>query len=127
MHDPEVRTIRGCDRPDVDDGYAEELSFQGTDATTVEVYLSVTSLYHRQTRSRWLARMTEVLGWVDTAQTRKLRSWLAASADAPGGDGYVDGLPIFFFVRTDAWEKETFGGLRAECATDIEDLSPCER
>jgi hypothetical protein len=123
---PQVRTIRSCDRPDVDDGYGEELSFQGTGTATIEVYLSVSSLYHRQTRSRWLAEMTEVLGWVDTEQTRELRAWLAASADAPGGEGYVDGLPISFLVRTDTWEKETFGVVRAECATDVEDLSSCE-
>ncbi|WP_204911834.1 hypothetical protein [Microlunatus spumicola] len=122
---PEVRTIRGCDRPDADDGYGQELSFQGTGTATVEVYLSVTSLYHRDTRSRWLAEMTEVLGWVDTGQTRELRAWLAASADAPGGEGYVDGLPISFLVRAGTWEKETFGVVRAECAR-FDDLSSCE-
>ncbi len=124
---PQVESIRGCDRPaGADQDYGEELSFQGTDTGTVEIYLSVRSLYHRQTRSAWISRMTDVLGWVDTDQNRELLAWLAASADAPGGEGYVDGLPIFFLVRDDTWEKETFGGIRAECATSADDISACE-
>lgn len=124
---PQVRTIRGCDRPaGGDDAYSEELSFQGTDAVTTEVYLSVRSVYHRQTRREWIRRMTDVLGWVDTGQTRQLRAWLGASADAPGGECYVDGLGISFLVRDDTYEKETFGVIRAECATSIEDISACE-
>ena len=57
---------------------------------------------------------------------RELRDWLAASADAPGAEGYVDGLPISFLVRNDAWEKETFGVVRAECASSADDISGCE-
>ncbi len=121
---PQVQTIRGCER--VYGDYFEELSFQGTDRHTTEVYLSVTSTYHRKTRSHWIRTMDQTMSWTDTDQTRAVRAWLDASQDAPGADGYVDGLPVWFRVRTDTYAKETFGGIRAECATSIEDLSGCD-
>lgn len=121
---PQVQTIRSCEK--VDGNYYEELSFQGTDRYTTKVYLSVSSTYHRQTRSHWISAMDQVMSWIDTDQTRAVRVWLAASRDAPGAYSYVDGLPISFVVRTDTYEKETFGVIKADCATSIEDLSSCD-
>lgn len=121
---PQVNTIRACERGDGD--YYEELSFQGTDRYTSEIYLSVTSTYHRQTRTHWIKAMSEVVGWADTDQTQAVRAWLDASREAPGADAYVEGHPIYFLVRNDTYTKETFGGLRADCATSIEDLSSCD-
>lgn len=121
---PQVDTIRACEKGD--SGYHEELSFQGIDRYTTEIYLSVTSTYHRQTRAHWIEAMSEVVGWADTGQTKALRAWLDSSQDAPGATAYVDGLPIYFLVRNDTYTKETFGGLRADCATRIEDLSSCD-
>ncbi|GAB2594254.1 hypothetical protein GCM10009593_38760 [Microlunatus antarcticus] len=102
---PQVQTIRSCEK--VDGNYYEELSFQGTDRYTTEVYLSVTSTYHRQTRSQWIRAMDQVMSWIDTDQTRAVRVWLAASQDAPGAYGYVGGLPISFVVRTDTRRRRS--------------------
>lgn len=120
---PQVGTIRSCQRSD--NGYHYDLGLQGTDAYTTSVYLSVSSTYHTRTRDHWLEEMGRALGWVDTGQTRSVRTWLADSVDAPGAEGYVDGLPVTFLVRHDAWTKETFGGIAAECAVSIDDLSGC--
>ena len=69
--------------------------------------------------------MAVVLTWLGTEQGRDLSSWLAQSADAPGAESYVDGLPISFFVRADEYTKETFGGVAAECAPYVNDISSC--
>lgn len=121
---PQVQTVRGCER--TVDGYFYDLWLQGTDTLSTSVYLSVTATYQRRTRSLWLRTMDEVLGWVDTGQTRAVRGWLAGSADAPGADGYVGGLHVSFLVRDDAWTKETFGGISTECARFVEDISGCD-
>lgn len=121
---PQVQTIRSCARSD--GAYDDDLWLQGTDTYTTSVSLSVSSIYHTRTRRHWIQTMTETMGWVDTDQTRAVRTWLADSADAPGADGYVDGLPISFLVRTDTRDKETFGGIAAECAANIDDISSCD-
>jgi hypothetical protein len=90
------------------------------------LYLSVTATYRIRTRSHWVDEMAVALTWVDTEQGRNLSSWLAESADAPGADSYVDGLPITFLVRTDEYRKETFGGVTAECGRIVDDISSCE-
>jgi len=89
------------------------------------VELSITSDYRTATRARWVELMDQTLGWVDTAQTRSVRTWLAASADAPGAQAYVDGLPISFHTRIDEYTKETFGGISAECAPTVDDITAC--
>ena len=95
---PEVTSIRSCQR--TVDGYRDDLWLQGTDTFTTSVELEhqrPTTAQH--TRARWVAVMDQTLGWVDTAQTRSVRTWLAASADAPGAQAYVDGLPVSFHIR----------------------------
>ena len=86
-------------------GYSFELWMQGTDSYVTTLYLSVTARYRTETRSRWVDEMAVVLTWVDTQQGRNLSSWLAHSADAPGADSYVDGLPISFLVRADEYRR----------------------
>jgi hypothetical protein len=120
---PEVTSIRSCQR--TVDGYGDDLWLQGTDTFTTSVILSVTSDYRTATRDRWVRVMDQTLAWVDTAQTRSVRSWLAASADAPGAQSYVDGLPVSFHIRVDEYTKETFGGILAECAPTIDDITAC--
>jgi hypothetical protein len=120
---PEVTSIRSCQR--TVDGYGDDLWLQGTDTFTTSVNLSISSDYRTATRERWVAVMDETLAWVDTAQTRSVRTWLAASADAPGADVYVDGLPISFRTRVDEYTKETFGGILAECAPTVDDITAC--
>ena len=82
-------------------------------------------LPHSHARARWVELMDQTLGWVDTAQTRSVRTWLAASADAPGAQAYVDGLPVSFHTRVDEYTKETFGGISAECAPTVDDITAC--
>ena len=120
---PEVTSIRSCRR--TVDGYRDDLWLQGTDTFTTSVNLSVTSDYRTATRARWVTEMDQVLGWVDTAQTRDVRAWLTASADAPGAQSYVGGLPVSFHTRVDEYTKETFGGILAECAPTVDDISAC--
>ena len=121
---PQVQTIRGCTRKA--GGYAFDLWMQGTDRYVTTLDLSVTATYHNRTRSHWVDEMAVVLTWVETEQGRNLASWLVASADAPGAEGYGDGLRIFFLVRADEYTKETFGGVAAECARSVDDISNCE-
>ena len=121
---PQVQTIRGCTRKE--GGYSFDLWMQGTDTYVTTLDLSVTATYHNRTRSHWIDEMAVVLTWVDTEQGRNLSSWLAGSADAPGADSYVDGLRISFKVRADEYTKETFGGVTAECAPSVDDISHCE-
>ena len=109
---PEVTTIRGCQR--TVDGYHDDLWLQGTDTFTTSVDLSVTSDYRTATRARWVELMDQTLGWVDTAQTRSVRTWLAASADAPGAQAYVDGLPSPSTPASTSTPRRTFGGISAE-------------
>jgi hypothetical protein len=97
---------------------------QGTDTYVTTLYLSVTARYRTETRSRWVDEMAAALTWVDTE--RNLSSWLARSADAPGADSYVYGLPISFLVRAEGYTKETFGGVVAECGRLGNDISGCE-
>lgn len=121
---PEVTTIRSCQR--TVGGYRDDLWLQGTGTSTTSLQLSVSATYQRHTRGRWVGTMGEALGWVDTDQTRALRAWLAASSEAPGGDTYVGGLRLSFLVRDDTYGKETFGGVSADCAPTVDDLSSCE-
>lgn len=121
---PEIQTIRGCVR--TEGGYRYDLWLQGTDRYVSALSLSVTASYRTRTRSRWVDEMTVVLTGMDTEQGRRLAVWLAQSADAPGADGYVDGLPISFLVRADEYTKETFGGVTPECGRYIDDISRCE-
>jgi len=121
---PQVQTIRACTRSE--GGYFFDLWMQGTDTYVTTLYLSVAASYHNRTRSNWVDEMAVVLTWLDTEQGRTLSSWLAQSADAPGADSYVDGLPISFLVRADEYTKETFGGVTSECGRNIEDISSCE-
>jgi hypothetical protein len=121
---PQIPTMRACTRKQ--GGYFFDLSMQGTDTYLTTLYLSVTARYRTQTRSRWVGEMAAVLSWVDTEQGRNLSSWLARSADAPGADSYVDGLPISFLVRAEGYTKETFGGVVAECGRLVNDISGCE-
>jgi hypothetical protein len=121
---PEVRTIRACTR--TAGGYAYDLWMQGTDRYVTTLDLSVTAAYRTRTRSHWVDEMTVVLTWVETEQGHSLSSWLARSADAPGADSYVDGLPIYFLVRANEYTKETFGGVSAECGRTVDDISRCE-
>ena len=121
---PQVQTIRGCTRKA--GGYSFDLWMQGTDRYVTTLDLSVTATYHYRTRSHWVGEMAVVLTWVDTEQGRNLSSWLAGSAGAPGADSYVDGLRIFFKVRANEYTKETFGGVAAECAPSVDDISSCE-
>ena len=72
---------------------SDDLWLQGTDTYTTSVALDISSAYRTHTRERWVAVMDQTLAWIDTAQTRSVRTWLAASADAPGAQSYVDGLP----------------------------------
>jgi hypothetical protein len=118
------QTMRACTRKE--EGYFFDLWMQGTDTYVTTLYLSVTARYRTETRSRWVDEMAVVLTWVDTEQGRNLSSWLAQSADAPGADSYVDGLPISFLVRADEYTKETFGGVVAECGRLVNDISRCE-
>jgi hypothetical protein len=120
---PEL-TMRACTRKE--GGYSFDLSMQGTGTYLTTLYLSVTARNRTETRSRWVDEMATVLGWVDTEQGDNLSSWLAHSADAPGADSYVDGLPISFLVRADEYTKETFGGVVAECGRLVNDISGCE-
>ena len=120
---PEVASIRSCRR--TVDGYRDDLWLQGTDTFTTSVNLSIGSDYRTATRARWVTVMSQTLGWVDTAQTRSVRTWLAASADAPGAHVYVDGLPFSFHIRDDEYTKETFGGILAECAPTVDDITAC--
>ena len=99
---------------------------QGTDRYVTTLDLSVTAAYRTRTRSHWVDEMTVVLTWVETEQGQSLSSWLARSADAPGADSYVDGLPIYFLVRANEYTKETFGGVSAECGRTVDDISRCE-
>jgi len=120
---PEVTSIRGCQR--TVDGYRDDLWLQGTDTFTTSVDLSITSDYRTATRDRWVTVMDETVRGVDAAQTRSVRTWLAASADAPGARAYVDGLPVSFHIRDDEYTKETFGGILAECAPTVDDITAC--
>ena len=121
---PQIQTIRACTRSA--GGYFFDLWLQGTDTYVTTIYLSVTAIYRTQTRSHWVDEMAVVLTWIDTAQGGNLSSWLAASADAPGADAYVDGLRVSFFVRADEWTKETFGDIAADCGHTIDDISTCD-
>lgn len=120
---PEVTTIRSCQR--TVDGYSDDLWLQGTDTFTTSVALDISSAYRTHTRERWVAVMGETLAWIDTAQTRSVRSWLAASADAPGAQAYVDGLPVSFHIRDDEYTKETFGGISVDCSPTFDDTIAC--
>jgi hypothetical protein len=120
-----LQTMRACTRKE--GGYFFDLSMQGTDTYLTTLSLSVSARYRTETRSRWVDEMAVVLSWVDSEQSRNLSSWLALSAHAPGADSYVDGLPISFFVRADEYNtKETFGGVVAECARVVDEISRCE-
>jgi len=121
---PQIQTIRACSRSE--GGYFFELWLQGTDTYVTTIYLSVSATYRTQTRHHWVDEMAVVLTWIDTAQGRRLSSWLAASANAPGADAYVVGLRVSFFVRADEWTKETFGDIAADCGHTIDDISTCD-
>lgn len=120
---PQVNTIRSCQRSD--GGYSYSLWLQGTNSYVTSLNLDVGSTFRTQTRSHWVQAMTQALSWVDSDQGRRLSTWLARSADAPGADGYVDGLSVSFLVRADEYGKETFGGIAAECARSMDDISGC--
>jgi len=122
---PEVQTIRSCQRSE--GGYDYDLGLEGTDTSITTLYLSVSSSYHTRTRAHWVEAMQQALGWVETEQTVALRRWLTDSAEAPGADGYVDGLRFSFLTRNDEWTKETFGGLSPDCATTVHAISDCGR
>ena len=121
---PQIQTVRGCTRKE--GGYFFDLWMQGTDTYVTTLYLSVSATHRTQTRSHWVDEMAVVLTWLDTQQGHDISSWLAQSADAPGANSYVDGLPISFLVRADEYTKETFGGVTAECAPYVNDISSCE-
>lgn len=121
---PQVQTVRACTR--TEGGYSYDLWMQGTDSYLTTLSLSVTAAYRTRTRSHWVDEMAVVLTWVDAEQGHSLSAWLAGSADAPGAESYVDGLPIYFLVRADEYTKETLGGVSAECGRTVDDISPCE-
>lgn len=121
---PQVRTIRSCQRSY--GGYHYGLWMQGTDSYVTSLDLEVSSTYRTQTRSHWVQAMTQALGWVDTGQGRRLSAWLRSSGDAPGAEGYVDGLAVSFLVRSGEWGKETLGGVFAECGRSVDDITGCE-
>lgn len=120
---PEIEDIRSCARDQ--DGYTYQLWMQGTDRFLATLDLEVLSTYRTQTRGQWLAEMTVVVSWLGTDQGRQLSSWLAENVDAPGARSYVDGLPVYFLVRSDEYTKETFGGVAPECGRVVDNISGC--
>ena len=120
---PEVQNIRGCTREQ--GGYTYRLWMQGTDRFLATLDLEVLSVYRSQTRRQWLDEMTVVVSWLGTDQGRRLSSWLAENADAPGARSYVDGLPVYFLVRANDYTKETFGGVAPECGRSVNNISGC--